>query len=645
MESTVPVLESQLSIDSFLQRDAVSIVLCAGQDKLTLTEDTGIKVHRPHPVTGHLLFQLVAADLNLRQRFRIDQRAEGAKDAIKGAAHLGSIVITEGKLYGIREAVCLSPYALKLLHNRIQRIRISYQQSHNEFFSCIELYISHRAPFGVSCISSSPELQFQLLLYLYSVIITSMSQSDLFVAKLDEALMGRASTMTKDEIPKLKDYCRTFQSSYMGLYKVFLEKGLIQEDQYDYEQKISDLKAPPSDPFSESDTFNQMNIRMQEYANQLDFLNSFFFMSPETLSLKGIKNILALINYFHWNELSINSAHIMTRSLAAYLEKVKQTGDTMALNIIANSLKMLKEHNKSIKKILKGISVYSRQNYKLQCRMNVLNKMTLDPIRIQKDFSGTLQAIKFEFPVLWEGNPFYRELVEETLNEDYSSEGDALKEKILKELEVTKKVVRKKKIDKSAEMKKELLILVAELAKVYIPMETIITRLDDNARVQDENVKGFTQKFSRWFSRVMLQKNEIYYEISTSSLGRGKKREKMNFTSYLNWLRTKSTYFKNLNNPTSTSYLRAAESDHPQLSDFLNKNQMELKKIINRLASLEQFFKEETDQDVRSRMKGYKAEIQQMKMVVTKVVTGLKEYEVQLEEIEQLQALGINPDS
>ena len=472
-----------------------------------------------------------------------------------------------------------------------------------------------------------------------------MSQSELFVAKLDEALMSRASVMTKDEIPTLKEQCRTFQASYMGLYKVFLEKGLIQEDQYDYEQKISDLKAPPSDPFPESDTFNQMNVRMQEYANQLDFLNSFFFMSPETLNLKGIKNILALINYFHWNEISLNSAHIMTRTLAAYLEKVKQTGDGMALNIVANSLKMQKEYSKSIKKYLKGISAYARQSYKLQCRMNVLNNMTLDPGRVQKDLSGTLQAIKFEFPVLWDGNPFYRELVEEILNEDYSSGGEALKDKILSELEVKQRTVKKKKIDKSVEMKKELLALVGEIAKVYIPMETIITRLDDNARLQDENLKGFTQKLSRWFSRVMLQKNEIFYEINTSTLGKGKKREKMNFTSYLNWLRMKSTFFKNLNNPTSTSYLRAAESEHEQLSDFLNKNQLELKKIINRLASLEQFFKEETDQEIRPKMKGYKAELQQMKLSVTKVVTGLKEYQVQLEEIEQLQALGINPDS
>ena len=468
----------------------------------------------------------------------------------------------------------------------------------------------------------------------------------MFVAKLDEALMGRASVMTKNEIPKLKDQCRTFQASYMGLYKVFLEKGLIQEDQYDYEQKISDLKAPPSDPFSESDMFNQMNIRMQEYTNQLDFLNNFFFMSPETLNLKGIKNILSLISYFHWNEISLNSANVMTRSLAAYLEKIKQTGDGMAINIVANSLKMLKDYNKTIKKLLKDISLYARQNYKLQCRMNVLEKMTLDPGRVQKDLSGTLQAIKFEFPVLWDGNPFYRELVEEILNEDYSSEGDALKEKILSELEVKQKVVKKKRIDKSAEMKKELLVLVGELAKVYIPLETIITRLDENARVVDENVKGFAQKVSRWFSRVMLQKNETFYEIKTSSLGSGKKKkEKMNFTSYLNWLRTKSSYFKNLNNPTSTSYLRAAESDHEQLNDYLNKNQMELKKIINRLSSLEQYFKEETDQEVRSRMRGYKAELQQMKLSVTKIVTGLKEYQVQLEEIEQLQALGINPDS
>ena len=466
----------------------------------------------------------------------------------------------------------------------------------------------------------------------------------MYVAKLDEALMARASVMSKDDIPKLKEQCRTFQASFSGLYKVLIEKGIIQEDQYDYEQKISDLKAPPSDPFSESDTFNQMNIRLQEYTNQLDFLNSFFFMSPETLNLRGIKNILSLINYIHWAELSIGSAHVMTRSLAAYLEKVKQTGDSMAINILANSLKMLRELSKEIKKVLKGVTVYARQNYKLQCRMNVINNMTLDPGRIQSDFSGTLQAIKFEFPVLWDGNPFYRELVEEILNEDYSPGGETLREEVLKELEVQRKIVKKKKIDKSAEMKKDLLKILSELAKVYIPLETIITRLDDNARIQEDNIKGFTLKFSRWFSRVMLRKNEIYYEISSSAQSKGNRKEKMNFTNYLNWLRTKSNYYKNLNSQTSTSYLRAAESDHTQLNDFLDKNQMELKKIINRLVSLERFFKEETVQELRPKMKGYKAELQQMKLVVSKVVTGLKEYQVQLEEIEQLQALGINPE-
>jgi len=471
-----------------------------------------------------------------------------------------------------------------------------------------------------------------------------MSQSDLYIAKLDEALMARASVMTKEEIPVLKEYCRIFQAAYTGIYKVFLEKGMIQEDQYDYEQKISDLKPPPSDSFSESDMFNQMNLRLQEYANQLDFLNSFFYMSPETLSLKGIKNLMNLIDYFHWGELSANSAHLMSRSLSIYIDKVKQTGDTLALNILANSVKVLMETQKKIKMILKKISGYARQNYKLMCRVNVINQMTLDPARINSDLTGTLQAIKFEFPLKWEGNPFFRELVEEILQEDYSPQKEQLQEKVLSTLKVAEKKVVKKKIDKSAVMKKELLVVVGELAKVYIPMETIITRLDENSRVLDENLKSLPQKISRWFQRVMMHKNEIYYEISTDSSGKGKSREKLNFTSYLNWLRMKSTFYKNLNNATSTSYMRAAESNLPQLEEFLEKNQQELKKIINRLSALERFFKEEADPEIRSRMRGYKAEIQQMKMIVGKMVSGLKEYLVQLEEMEQLKALGIDPE-
>ncbi|MBF9015518.1 MULTISPECIES: hypothetical protein [unclassified Oceanispirochaeta] len=472
-----------------------------------------------------------------------------------------------------------------------------------------------------------------------------MSQTDLFVAKLDEALLAKAAVLTKEEIPKLKEQCRTFQAAFSGLYKVFLEKGLIQEDQYDYEQKVSDLKAPPSDPFSESDLQNQMNIRLQTYTTQLDFMNNFFFMSVESLNLKGIKNMLSIIDYFHWSELSPNAAHMMTRSLTIYVEKIKQTGDGMAINILSNSIKVLKDLQKTIKVILKKITLFARQNYKLQCRMNVISQMTLDPNRINNDLSGTLQAIKFEFPVKWEDNPFFRELVEEILNEDYSPQAESIQEKILTSLAVKEKIVQKKKIDKSAELKKELLVLVGELAKIYIPMETIIIRLDDNSHILDDNMKTFAQKFSLWINRVMRHKNEIFYELEMSSSSNRKSREKINFTSYLNWIRMKANFYKNLNNPQSTSYLRAAESDLPQLEEFLEKNQLELKKIINRLAALERFFKDDADPELKNKVKGFKAELQQMKMVVGKIVSGLKEYQVQLEEIEQLKALGIDPES
>lgn len=484
-----------------------------------------------------------------------------------------------------------------------------------------------------------------LLLYPYSMIIASMSQNEMFEAQLDEALTRRAMVLGKEDIPTLKEGCRTYEAAYTGIYKVFLEKGLIQEDQYDYEQKISDLKPPPSDPFPESDTFIQMNQRMSVFLAQLDFLNNFFFISPETMDLKAIKNILGLIDYIHWKDLSLTSAHMMTRSLTFYVEKIKQTGDTMAISILANSIKVLQEQQKQIKMQLKKISVYAKQNYKLQTRFNVLSKMTLDPKRIQSDHSGTLQAIKFEFPVKWQGAPFYRELVEEILEEDFGNTKDSLREKILKSLEVKQKTVTKKTRNLNKELKDELMALVGELAKAYIPLETIITRMDDNSRLMDENPASFSQKLSRWFTRVMLKKIEVFYDINIDQLGKGKKRERLNFTSYINWLRMKSNFYKSLNTPTSQSYIRASESSNPALEEFLAKNQQELKRILSKVATLEAFFKEAADGEISKKVKGYKLEINQLKGVITKVLAGLKEYQARQEEMDQLKNLGIDPNA
>lgn len=469
-----------------------------------------------------------------------------------------------------------------------------------------------------------------------------MSQNDVFQAQLDDALTKRAMVLAKEDIPALKEVARTYQSAYTGIYKVFLEKAIIQEDQYDYEQKISDLTPPPSDPFSESDMFDQMSLRLSSFMGILDFLNNFFFLSPDTLNLKTIKSILGLIDYVHWSDLSATSSHLMTRCLTLYLEKIKQSGDSMAASIMANSIKVLREQQKSAKAALKKISVYARLNYKLMVRVNVLSGMTLDPQRIQKDPKGTLQAIKFEFPVKWQGAPFFRELIEEVLQEDYGPRKEELRQKALQSLEVKEKVVKKKKRNLDQELKNELLSCLSEMAKAYIPLETIITRMDDNSRLMDENPASFSQKLSRWFNRVMLKKIEVFYDLPAGG-GRGGKQEKLNFTNYINWLRMKATFYKSLNNPNSQSYIRASESGGKELEDFLNKNQQELKRILNKVTVLESFFKSAAEGDVKKQVKGYKAELTQLKGTISKVITGLREYQAKVQEMEQLKNLGIDP--
>ncbi|OQY35698.1 MAG: hypothetical protein B6241_00465 [Spirochaetaceae bacterium 4572_59] len=467
----------------------------------------------------------------------------------------------------------------------------------------------------------------------------------MFEARLDEALTRRAMVLGKDDIPALKEACRTYEAACTGIYKVFLEKALIQEDQYDYEQKISDLKPPPSDPFPESDTFIQMNQRLSVLQAQLDFLNNFFFFSPETMNLKTIRSILGLTNYIHWKDLSPTSSHMMTRNLTLYVEKIKQTGDTMAISILANSIKVLQGQQKQIKILLKKISIYAKQNYKLQARVNVLSKMTLDPKRILSDHSGTMQAIKFEFPVKWQGAPFYRELIEEILEEDFGNMKESLRERILESLEVKQKTVEKKTRNLDKELKEELMGLVGELAKAYLPLETIITRMDGNSRLMDENPSSFSQKLSRWITRVMLKRIEVFYDIQEEQLGKGKNREHLNFTSYINWLRMKANFYKSLNVPTSQTYIRASESSTVALEEFLTKNQQELKRILNKVSTLETFFKEATEGEIKKRVKGYKLEIKQLKGVITKVIAGLKDYQARQEEMDQLKNLGIDPNA
>ena len=72
-------------------------------------------------------------------------------------------------------------------------------------------------------------------------------------------------------------------------------KGLISEDPYKYEQKISEITPPPTEQVLESDKINKISQRLSMYDSQLDFLNHFYQFSTDFITIARIKKLIMLL--------------------------------------------------------------------------------------------------------------------------------------------------------------------------------------------------------------------------------------------------------------------------------------------------------------------------------------------------------------
>src|SRR5512145_1114837 len=103
-------------------------------------------------------------------------------------------------------------------------------------------------------------------------ILMAMDVPHDFARVLEERLGARSSRLDRVELKKLRDAFKIFQSAFQGIHAVLLRKGVIQEDPYKYDLKISEVACPPESPFTENERLEQMSIRLSQFESYLDFL-------------------------------------------------------------------------------------------------------------------------------------------------------------------------------------------------------------------------------------------------------------------------------------------------------------------------------------------------------------------------------------
>ncbi|MDR3335943.1 MAG: hypothetical protein LBT16_01950 [Treponema sp.] len=453
-------------------------------------------------------------------------------------------------------------------------------------------------------------------------------------AKMAELLNTRANYLEKEELPKLKEEFRVFHNSFYSVYSLLLKRKLIREDPYKGEAKVADIEIPDTSNFPETERADQMGLRLANFDNQLDFLVNFYQLSVDNLGLDKIKRILGLIRYIDWGHFAADASSTCNTNAAAELvNQAKTQADPLTMSILGESLSNLGKSTGAIMTLLKGVSDYDREAFKSELREKVISGFPSGE-------TPQLATIKKKFAASSPGKPFYAELVDEVLREDYTKDGAAIRDKILKNFDTP--AAKPKNSKPQVSFKSFLIEGLFAVGGISSTLSEILPKLDENGEILDNKRKNFWQKIKNVLSKMLNKEPETaIYDIEYVDITKGVQvKEKLNVTTFRAELDRKAKILFNVSTKgMAVSKLEGMEET--QLLGLLEKNIRDIQTMHKLLGALDEYFKAAADKEDRGKIKGIKPELATMKNALVKANQKRYEYNAQKEEEEQFKKLGI----
>ncbi|MDR2499771.1 MAG: hypothetical protein LBD37_01660 [Treponema sp.] len=450
--------------------------------------------------------------------------------------------------------------------------------------------------------------------------------------KLLELLNARRDWLEREKIPKLKEDLRAFYNAFNALYSLCLRRKVINEDFYKQESKVSELEIPDTAPFAENERIDKLTIRLANYDNQLDFLVNFYSFDIEYLPLDKIKLILGLVKYIDWVRFSADMrAAPNTKGMVETVNQLKSGADQISMSIISDSLSNLSRLTVSILDSLKEVTAYGREAYKYALREKVLSAMAPGE-------ASQLGQIKKKFASLMPRKPFYPDLADEIIQENYSNKGPALRDAVLKRLELpaAKPLAGKPKVSFKGILIEGLLAIGGTASM----LGEIMPKLDENSILLLNKRKGFIQKIRKLVQQMLNKEPESpEYEVTYTDKTKGVTvKETVVFANFKAEVDRK---YKNLINFNLRNVPRMEALEDSHLLGLLERNIRDAQVLHRTISALDEYFKTAADKEDRDKIKGVKPELGTIKNAIVKANQKRYEYSAQKEEEEQFKRLGI----
>lgn len=468
-----------------------------------------------------------------------------------------------------------------------------------------------------------------------------MEDTQSFNDLLFQAILERQQLFDSYHLPKMREDYSICQSSVRTLHTILVRKGIIHDDPYKYDSKTTDIQIPADDSFTESEKAIVIGQRLAQYEAMLDFLNNYWQFSCDYLTTERVSKLVAFNKTFAWDNVSNTSTRPNTKGLADLLNTIRNGSDSLSVGIINDSITQLGKSTQQITKTLKGLTEFHRERYKTAVRKLVLPGTVINTGALSHGYSEAIKEIKRSFAINMKGQPFYTELIEEILKEEYAPDHEVLQQELLARLLSNKQGAQKTLIPEN--FKNVLLDGIRTVGSTSPQLDEIAFKLAENYHVMTNVEKSFFQKLIDTFRKAFKLKTpdeELTIHTIDPVTQTGKK-EIINFNEFIEDLKRKSRIMTGCAVKTSPSYQKIEGMEEQQILDLLTRYIAELNATIKICAGLDDYFKQNTSAEVRERIRGIKVELSAIRNNLVKANQCRAEYASQVEEQQQLKKLGI----
>lgn len=468
-----------------------------------------------------------------------------------------------------------------------------------------------------------------------------MEDTNNFNEMLFQAVMERQQVLDSYLLPKLHDEYRIIQSSAKTVRSILVKKAIIHDDEYKYDSKISDIELPSEEGYADGERSAVIGHRLAQYEAMLEYLSNYYQFTCDFLTTDRINKLIGLGRCFSWEAFSNTSTRPNTKGLADLVNNVRNSADSLSISILNDSLTQLSKSSLSTAKTLKGLTEFHRERYKTAVRKLVMPSVVINAATLETGTQAAIREVKKAFAASMAGQPFYTELIEEILKEEYAPDHAVRQQELLSRLASVKSESAKGPAKES--LKPVLLDGIRTIGAVSPQLDEIVAKLSENQRTVLAAERTFFQKFAQALKKAfnIPEREEDIQILSVDPVTQSGKKESIKFNPFVDDIKHRARIYTAFAVRTSPAYQKVELMEEQQILDLLTRHIAEIATIMKQCSGLDEYFKQTADAAIRERMRGIKVEISAIRNNLVKANQCRAEYTAQVEEQQQLKKLGI----